>query len=103
MYTPLTESGRNYRTIGYWFASGVWYQQRKAHDWVADHASEFGDYCAYRRDEYVNGITSYLPSVLGLWEEFGRDIVFAPPTEDTRASADRCERAGLDPTGRFAP
>jgi hypothetical protein len=21
------------------------------------------------------------PSVLGLWEEFGRDIVFAPPTE----------------------
>jgi hypothetical protein len=105
MYTPLTESGHSYRRMGYWFATGIWFEHARADpdSWIADRSSVFGDYCARRRDDYVFGNVTYLPSIPDLWDEFSDEIVFAPPTEATRADADTCQRHGLDPTGRFHP
>lgn len=69
MYTPLTPSATNYRTMGYWFATGHWFAQPRT-DWTPDFSSDFGDYCARRRDDYVAGHATSLPSIPDLWTEY---------------------------------
>lgn len=69
MYTPTSESARNYRTVGYWFATGWWFAQPRG-EFVPDHSTEFGEYCARRRDEYEDGTVGFLPSVPDLWTRF---------------------------------
>jgi hypothetical protein len=104
MYTPLTVPGAQYRKMGYWFATGVWFAHSRTDpdSWIVDRSQAFGDYCAERRDRYSLGYVSHLPSIPDMWVEFG-DELFSPPTEATRADADYCERLGLNPTGRFHP
>ena len=68
-YKILTPRGERYAQIGYWFATGWWFAQRRA-DWVTDHSSDFRDYCARRADEYANGQETHLPSIPDLWKEF---------------------------------
>ena len=85
MYTPVTN---NYRTLGYWFATGVWYTHRQHSPWVHDHSSAFSDYCARRRHEYETG-AGFLPSVLELWSQFSDQHVFTPPTGPRKKNRDR--------------
>lgn len=98
----MTET-RRYWGIGYWFATGWWFAQPRD-EWVPDRSQEFANYCERRREEYeAPGGPCFLPCIPDLWTEFWSTVVFAPPTEATRATADQCELAGLDPSGRFAP
>lgn len=69
MYTPLTTGGRNARTMGYWFATGHWFAQKRT-DWTPDFSSDFGDYCARRRDQYEAEHATSLPSIPDLWNEY---------------------------------
>jgi hypothetical protein len=102
MHTPLTTRGEEYRKIGYWFATGWWYAQPRA-QFVPDRSQKFAEFCAALADEYALEKTHYLPSVLGMWDQFVRDVIFAAPNPDSALTFDQCEAAGLDPTGRFHP
>lgn len=66
---PYTESGQRYHDMGYWFATGWWFAQPRD-EWVPDRSSEFADYCRLRRDHYMAGGVTALPSIPDMWTEF---------------------------------
>jgi len=66
---PYTESGQRYHTMGYWFAVGWWFAQPRD-IFLPDRSSEFADYCRLRRDEYMAGGVTSLPSIPDMWKEF---------------------------------
>lgn len=99
MHNDETPRHLHYWMMGYWFATGYWFAQPRD-EWVPDRSQEFANYCSRRRMAYENGEVYSLPCVPDLWTEFWSEIVFAPPTLDTRATFDQCAQAGVDPTLR---
>lgn len=80
-YIPTTESGRNYRNMGYWFATGRYFAAiRPDEPWieprsdVMDHSSAFAGYCAWRRDVYEAESVTHLPSIPDMWDQYQRTI-----------------------------
>jgi len=65
-YTPTTIRGTEYRKICWWYASGR--NDQNGVDLVDDDA--FADWAAARADDYVNGVTSSLPSVRDLFYDY---------------------------------
>lgn len=65
----MTTNANNYRSMGYWFASGHWFAQpREA--WAPDFSSDFGHYCRRRRIDYDQGGVTHLPSIPDMWNEY---------------------------------
>jgi len=73
----------NYRTAGYWFASGWWFAQPRD-KWVPDFSDDFANHCVRRRNEYDNGQVTSLPSIPDMWDEYFNDLCTLAETEETR-------------------
>jgi hypothetical protein len=84
LYIPATPRGRRYQTMCYWFAAGHERAQREALKspdgtalpgyWdVVDHSDRFGRYGAWCADQYENGETGFLSSIIDMFDTFRKE------------------------------
>ena len=69
-YIPTSNRGREYRTMGYWYALG--HQDGQQDDKASDICWEFGVFCAQLADNYDAGKTSSMSCIPDMFMEYNQ-------------------------------